>query len=400
MGLPLAICLFLALSAHAAETRYFRGELSDQLSVQPDRWSAWTWHVASPDEIRRLGLRPEEVEHAFAGECKLPDDPKRPVHGRIVQLKDSRWFAYLDVNRDGTFGPEEGAPLEVLPPGSTAAAQARIMLPLKQGAYREMPILVALPSAHYAAPPSAPGTQRVLIGSDPFISGYAQLPFGRVLLHFAYDLMRQQPTLDVARTQQWMDLNLDGAINTVPGSPEVGNTFGAAPVFHVKDFYLETTRIDPETRTFTMKTVPSNAYRRIAMGLGDRLPDFEFRNFSDKKRRLSDVKGKYRLLNFWATSCGPCVEQIPGLKAAYDRYHSHGFEILGMNGDEATERPENMMDQFDIHWPQAKLDAEMIQKRFQISTWPTNVLIDRHGRVVALLNSDGELDATLQRLLE
>ncbi len=401
LGALPALCTFLVLTAHA-DARYFRGELADRLSVERGHWKTFIWHSASIDEVRRLGLQPEHVARAFAGECMLPDDPKRPVHGRLVELKDGRSFAYLDVNRDGSFGPDEGAPLEVLPPGSSASAEARLLLPLRGGAYQEMPILVALPSASFGGAPSPPGTRRVLIGADPFIAGYAQLPFGRVLMHFSYDLVHDsaQPPLNAASTQEAMDLNRDGAIDTTPGSPELGYTHGSAPVFRLKDYYLQTTRIDLETRTFTMKTVPSSDYHRISMAVGDKVPDFEYRNFSEKKRHLSNVKGKLRLLNFWTAWCNSCVADLPGLKATYDRYHDQGFEILGMNGDDDTEKAEDIVDKLDIHWPQAKLDREMIETRFQISSWPTNVLVDRHGKVVALLDGVGDLDATLQRLLQ
>lgn len=394
--------------AAQANTRYYRGVLADQLSVESDHWAVWTWNTASAGEVRRLGLEPDDVANAFAGECQLPDDPTRPVHGRIVGLKSGRWIAFLDLNRDGKFSPEEGAPMMPLPDGSSARAVARFRLLLPSGPYREMPVLVALPSSHLSVPSSEPGTQRVLIGTDTYVEGHAQLPFGPVLMRFSYDVtMPDAPggPSDVARTREWMDLNFDGRIDTTPGSPEIGGHRSEAPVFHVKDMhvknlYVQTTQIDFETRTFTLKTVTAKSAPRIAMAVGDRLPDFEFRDFADKKRKLADVKGEYRLLNFWTTWCRPCIEELPALKSIYDRYHQHGFEILAMNGDSDPEKAQSIVSRFDIRWPQAKLDQQMLETRFQITAWPTKVLIDRHGKVVALLRGDKELDETLQRLLQ
>ena len=390
----------------SATVRYLRGMLEDHLQVDDAHLQVWTWQAATPDELHRLGLRKQDVVEAFAGECMLPDDRQRAVHGRLVAFKDGHRTAYLDLNRDGRFDPEESSLVTQAPPGSFPGsffgAEAHFELPLAKGAYRQMPVLLALPHAQ-GTPAAPPGAQEVLLSGDPFVEGHLMTPSGPVLMRFAYDPARG--SLKAADAQEWMDLNRDGMIDRTAASPERGSSAEKPPIFRLKNLYLRTTVLDAETRTFTMKTVPSSEYRRIEMGVGDKLPDFTFRDLAGKKRRLSDVKGTYRLLDFWASWCAPCVADLTEQKAAYERYHDKGFEILGMNGDAETEKPAQLLQKLDIHWPQARLDKEMVEKRFQIGEWPTEVLIDRHGRVVSISQPDHlplygkNLETTLATLL-
>ncbi|MGH9401184.1 MAG: TlpA family protein disulfide reductase [Terriglobia bacterium] len=101
-------------------------------------------------------------------------------------------------------------------------------------------------------------------------------------------------------------------------------------------------------------------------------------------RHLSDVKGRFILLDFWATWCLPCMEDLPIQKKAYTEFHRRGFEILGMNGDETPGRPEKVIKQMGIVGPQARFDKDLLENRFQISQWPTMILIDEHHTILSM----------------
>ena len=108
------------------------------------------------------------------------------------------------------------------------------------------------------------------------------------------------------------------------------------------------------------------------------------------------------------TSCGPCVAEMPTLKAIYDRYHSRGFEIIGVPIDGFPGKLIAFLEEHEIDWPQL-FDREENLERMQgmgIGSIPSSLLLDRRGRVFALdlraVSTDPErrLEPALIQLLE
>jgi thiol-disulfide isomerase/thioredoxin len=163
--------------------------------------------------------------------------------------------------------------------------------------------------------------------------------------------------------------------------------------------------IDLASGQFVLQSVPASADTRIPLTVGTQLPDFAFTDFGGTARHLSDLKGRYILLDFWATWCAPCMADLPKLKQTYTAFHSQGLEILGIDGDESPDKAQSVVQQKGLAWPQARYDADLIENRFQISQWPTLVLIDQHRTILSIgepdhLPLDGDhLAATVTTLL-
>ena len=78
------------------------------------------------------------------------------------------------------------------------------------------------------------------------------------------------------------------------------------------------------------------------LAAGAVVPDFDFTDFTGKTRHFSEYRGRYLLLDFWASWCSPCLADIPALKEVYLKYRARGFEIVGMNSEtlgQGTSRP-------------------------------------------------------------
>jgi peroxiredoxin len=117
--------------------------------------------------------------------------------------------------------------------------------------------------------------------------------------------------------------------------------------------------------------------------LGIAPPDFEVTDSSGANFRLSDYQGKVILLNFWATWCRPCQEEIPWFFEFQHVYGDKGFVVIGVSMDEGgwkAVRP--VMDSQKINYRVAIGDRELAQKYGGLESLPQTMLLDRKGRLL------------------
>ena len=160
---------------------------------------------------------------------------------------------------------------------------------------------------------------------------------------------------------------------------------GSPAIFRVGDRYVSLEAIDPAAGRFVLRTHPASDYKRFDLSKGAQVPDFTFQDFAGKSRRLSEFRGKYVLLEFWATWCAPCVAEFPHLKKAYETYRSRGFEILGLNRDDSAEAARVMIEKHQISWTQATSESieSVAVQGFRVQGLPATLLLDPEGRVVS-----------------
>jgi len=114
---------------------------------------------------------------------------------------------------------------------------------------------------------------------------------------------------------------------------------------------------------------------------GQSAPDFALKSSSGKNLRLSEYRGDVVMVNFWATWCGPCRQEMPLLDELYSRYQRVGFSLLGVNIDDNSSKAMNMVSELDISFPVLFDSRKEVSRLYEVDAMPVTVLIDREGIV-------------------
>lgn len=135
--------------------------------------------------------------------------------------------------------------------------------------------------------------------------------------------------------------------------------------------------------------------------LGTR-PEIKFKAVDGNEVDLSKLKGKVVLIDFWATWCPPCIEELPKVIDTYKKYHSKGFEIIGISFDKDIEAVKKFVKEKGMTWPQYS-DGKFWDNDwgvyFGIQQIPTMWLVDKDGKVVDAELQGSELEAKVAKLL-
>lgn len=113
----------------------------------------------------------------------------------------------------------------------------------------------------------------------------------------------------------------------------------------------------------------------------DRAPDFTLKSASGKNVRLSELKGRIVMLNFWATWCGPCAEEIPHLNELHESMDPYDFELLGINLDEDHSKAMYLAKKLNVNFPVLFDVDKDVSRSFDIKAMPTTIIIDRSGKI-------------------
>jgi peroxiredoxin len=110
-------------------------------------------------------------------------------------------------------------------------------------------------------------------------------------------------------------------------------------------------------------------------------PDFAAKSDSGRNVRLSELRGQVVLINFWASWCGPCRQELPLLNKIYGRYRAAGFMLLAVNVDDNRKDAEAMLKRLDLRFPTLFDVSKNVSKLYGVDMMPSTLVIDRDGRV-------------------
>jgi cytochrome c biogenesis protein CcmG, thiol:disulfide interchange protein DsbE len=136
--------------------------------------------------------------------------------------------------------------------------------------------------------------------------------------------------------------------------------------------------------------------------VGQAAPDFTVDALDGTKVRLSELKGKPVVINFWATWCGPCRKEMPDMEAVYQQFKAAGLQVYGINVGESKVSISDFVNKVGATFPIAVDTHEEAQNAYKILPIPATFFIDANGTIKSIYQyqmSRSQIEAEVIRLL-
>ena len=142
-----------------------------------------------------------------------------------------------------------------------------------------------------------------------------------------------------------------------------------------------------------MSSSTTKLFRRCAMAMiviastafaadaGGPAPAFTLAALSGGQSGLSQYKGQVIMVNFWATWCGPCQQEMPLLDQMYKKYKPAGFTLIGVNVDKEAPAVKELLARKPVSFPVLLDPANQASKAYHVDEMPSSVIIDRKGEI-------------------
>ena len=394
------ICLFLTFQTFSAARgdNEYAGQFDTTLVANTEILERIVFKTASGSNIKSVKTFSETVH--ITGSRLVNPTGQASLVAVLVEEEDEKPVIFVDLNADNIFGDDEKFVFKREKADNPYLMATTINVPVKNSFFTVCPIFLRL-FREYQTPNMSTADRLLQQSTEILARGAVDVKGEKVLVQYAYSFEDKKITPE----KGWLGVDADenGEIDMDSLSPEAARADNETVVFRVGQTYLSTRKADVGKNQIVVREHQAKDYKRTEFGIGKQLPDFSFVDLTGKKRRFSEFRGKYVLLDFWGFWCPPCREELPYLREAYKRYQSRGLEIVGMNTDDYTpDSIKKSLTENGMTWTQARQDSfiELKDFQFRIESFPTTFLIAPDGKILSMSRQDrGEPDLRGRDLL-
>ncbi len=385
--LSLCLALLIVIPLIAAADNEYTGKFDSELVANREDLEQVIFKPLRDMSKIKIAKPPDSDATLSAGRLYHASSDKSAILALLVEPENEQPYLLADIDLNSSFDETERFDLDQGEDDNPYIWEAVINQPLKEGFFRAFPMYVQY-FKEVRIDEMNEGDRLVLESRGAFARGTVDIEGRKTMVQYDYNPRSKKVSATTGKLG--VDCDGDGQIDMDRFSPEAAEAREETVVFRAGSVYVSTKRADLEKNQIVLKSHPASDYKRVELKVGEAMPDFEFTDFAGRKRKLSEFRGKYVLIDFWGMWCPPCRGELPYLKAAYSRFQARGFEILGMNTDEAEimSQVKSALEKNGMNWAQAKRESILgIIRSLRIHSYPTTVLLDPEGKVVSLNNT-------------
>jgi thiol-disulfide isomerase/thioredoxin len=395
----LFLCLFASFSTVFAGDKEFSGQFDTKLIADKDDTETVIFKFVAPEKLNGSTAFGENA-HVSSAKLYNPETEKLSISSILVEKSDEEPLLFVDFNNDKTYSDNEKLVFQREFENDDDYWVLDLNVPMQNSFFGSAPIYLNF-LKRYTTDGMTKNDRLMKQSTKAFARGTVDFKGKKLLVQYSYDFGREQ--ISAENCALGVDADGDGEIDMGSTSPEALEVRNETPVFRVGDIYFSTKKADVKKNLIVLTEKQAKDYKRIELVTGKELPDFDFTDFNGKKRKFSEFRGKYVLLDIWGIWCPACRDELPYLREAQKRFQSRNFEILGLNTDEQPVGAiKKVLEQNSILWTQASFESivELVGKKMMIHTFPTTMLISPEGKIISLnRTSKGELDLRGKDLL-
>ena len=391
-------CLFVAVPVFAVE---YTGQFETGLIANTEDSEQVILKLVPREKIKGT-LEVADDAHLAAARLMDPRTKNFTIIALPVEERGETPVLYVDIDGDNTLSKEEKFTLKQSEPNNPYLWEMTAELTMKEGFFKICPIFIQYFKS-VKMDKMGPEDRLVTQSTEVMAQGSVDVKGKKVLFQYAF--LADKNKVDPQAGLLGVDMDGDGKVDLGKMAAESTKAKEETVVFRVGDMYLATKKADVAKNQIVVVEREAKDYKRLEVHINKEFPDFSFTDFEGKKRKFSEFRGKYVLLDIWGFWCGPCRRELPYIREAHRRFGARNLVIVGLNTDEdyTVDSMKKGLADAGMTWTNAQFAsiAEFLRVGLRVNSFPTTFLISPEGKVLSISRTDrNELSLRGASLLE